>query len=280
MTLTPMKPEEVVNLDAWPIADAGDPRRAALVRRLRQDLDTKQYCVLPQFITESAIARTIADVHSVFEQGYRNHSYRNCYLYKKGDRGKPAEDPSNIFFDASYRMIAHDVLSESIPIKTMYFWPKMIGFIEEVVGTKPLYPSADPFQPVNVVCYEAGDSSAWHFDSTSPFTMTLMLQSAQSGGEFEIVPNTRKQDDPMPEEVAKVLRGDRSRLKVVPREPGALVIFRGCNSLHRVSEIAGERLRLMSVFVYEDRPGVIGDPGVNETVYGPRTRQATGSRPA
>lgn len=272
MTQQPLKPEEVVNLDAWPIADAGDPRRAELVRQLRHDLDTLQYCVLPRFMTEAALTRTIADVHSVFERGYRNRSHRTCYLYKQGDPSKPEDHPSNIFFDASYRMIAHDILPDTIPIKAMYFWPEMIRFVEDVVGAEKLYPSDDPYQPVNVVCYEAGDSSAWHFDSSSPFTMTLMLQSAESGGEFEIVPNTRTQDDPMPEEVSKVLKGDRSRLKTVPREPGALVIFRGCNSLHRVTEVVGDRLRLMSVFVYEDHPGVTGDPGVNETVYGPRTR--------
>lgn len=274
MTLEPMKPEEVVNLEAWPIDNADDPRYAALVERLRHDLDDKQYCVLPHFITEAALRRTIADVEAVFEQGYRNRSHRTCYLYKQGDPSKPADHPSNIFFDASYRMIAHDILAENIPIKTLYFWPQMIRFVEDVVGAEALYPSDDPLQPVNVVCYEAGDSSAWHFDSSSPFTMTLMLQSARSGGEFEIVPNTRSQDDPMPDEVAKVLKGDRSRLKMVPREPGALVIFRGCNSLHRVTEVVGDRLRLMSVFVYEDHPGVIGDPGVNETVYGRRGREA------
>lgn len=270
--MLPMKPEEVVNLKDWPIADAGDPRRAELVRKLRHDLDTLQYCVLPSFMTEAALQRTIADVQEVFERGYRNRSHRTCYLYKKGDPTKPDDHPSNIFFDASYRMIAHDVLPATIPIKSLYFWPKMVRFVEDVVGAEALFPSDDPYQPVNVVCYEAGDCSAWHFDSTSPFTMTLMLQAAMSGGEFEIVPNTRTQDDPMPDEVSKVLKGDRSRLKTVPREPGALVIFRGSNSLHRVTEVAGNRLRIMSVFVYEDHPGVIGDPGVNETVYGPRTR--------
>lgn len=102
--------------------------------------------------------------------------------------------------------------------------------------------------------------------------MTLMLQSARAGGEFEISPNTRTSDDPKIEDVVRVLSGDRSSVRVVPREPGALVIFRGCDSLHRVTPVVGDRQRMMSVFVYEDRPGVIGDPGVNETVYGPRTR--------
>jgi hypothetical protein len=268
MSQAALRPEEIVNLAAWPIADTADPRRAALVGRLRHDLDTLQYCVLPDFITRAALEQTVADVKSVFERGYRNRSHRTCYLYKKGDPSKPADDPANIFFDASYRMIANDVLPDGIPIKTLYRWPAMIRFVEDVVSAARLFPSDDPLQPVNVVCYDAGDCSAWHFDSTSPFTMTLMLQAAESGGEFEIVPNTRSQDDPMTAEVTKVLKGDRSRLKTVPREPGALVIFRGCNSLHRVTEVAGQRQRLMSVFVYEDHPGVIGDPGVNETVYG------------
>ncbi len=268
MTTQTLRPEEIVNLKAWPIADPADPRRAALIAKLRQDLDTLQYCVLPDFITQAALEQTLTEVRDVFDRGFRNRSRRTCYLYKKGDPTQPADHPSNIFFDASYRMIANDVLPAAIPIKTLYHWPAMIRFVEEVVSAAALYPTDDQLQAVNVVCYEAGDCSAWHFDSTSPFTMTLMLQAAESGGEFEIVPNTRSQDDPMPTEVAKVLKGDRSRLKIVPREPGALVIFRGCNSLHRVTEVAGERLRLMSVFVYEDHPGVIGDPGVNETVYG------------
>ena len=57
----------------------------------------------------------------------------------------------------------------------------------------------------------------------------------------------------------------------VPREPGALVIFRGCTSVHRVTEVRGETERLMAVMVYEDRPGITGDAEVNRTVYGART---------
>ena len=56
----------------------------------------------------------------------------------------------------------------------------------------------------------------------------------------------------------------------VPREPGALVIFRGCTSVHRVTEVEGETDRLMAVMVYENELGVTGDPEVNRTVYGPR----------
>ena len=143
--------------------------------------------------------------------------------------------------------------------------------IADIVGAAALYPNADPFQPVNVLCYGEGDCSAWHFDSTNAFTVTLMLQAVEAGGDFEIAPNTRSETDPSIEALREVLSGGRARVVTVPREPGALVIFRGCNSVHRVTPVRGSTQRLMTVLVYETEPGVIGDPEVNETVYGPRT---------
>ena len=147
----------------------------------------------------------------------------------------------------------------------------MINFISGVVGVPKLYPNEDPLQPTNILAYGPGDNSAWHFDSTNAFTMTLMLQAADRGGDFEIVPNTRSDTDQQYGAVAKVVHGDRSNVETVPREAGALVIFRGCNSLHRVTTVEGEKDRLMSVFVYENEPGIIGDPEVNKTVYGTST---------
>ena len=68
--------------------------------------------------------------------------------------------------------------------------------------------------------------------------------------------------------LSRVLLGDRSKVVSLERREGALVIFRGCHSAHRVTPVAGTRLRQMCVMVYELEPGVIGDPVVNETVYG------------
>ena len=65
-----------------------------------------------------------------------------------------------------------------------------------------------------------------------------------------------------------VVEHRRERIETVSRDAGELTIFRGCNSLHRVSPVVGERLRMMAVFVYEDKPGIKGDPEVNLTVYG------------
>ena len=84
-------------------------------------------------------------------------------------------------------------------------------------------------------------------------------------------PGTRGADDQNYSRVAQLLGGGlQDSIVSVAREPGALCIFKGSNSLHRVSPVIGDTLRIMGVFVYEFGPGVVGDDKVNATIYGPR----------
>ncbi|WP_157706374.1 HalD/BesD family halogenase [Roseovarius faecimaris] len=264
-----MQPEDIINLDAYPIADRNAPERKALIQRLRAELADKQYVSLPDFIRPEARAQAVADAMEALPRAHPNCADRSCYLHRQGDASLPPDHPRNIMLKSSTRMLAYDRFSDESPVKTLYHWAPVREMVTEVVGAQALYDSADPCQPVNLLCYEPGDQSAWHFDSDNAFTMTLMLQAADRGGEFEMVPNTRSDDDQNYDYVAQVVTGARPQDTVaVAREVGSLCIFRGCNSVHRVSPVEGETTRIMAVFVYEDAPGVVGDPKVNETIYG------------
>lgn len=269
--MTAMPPEEIVNLARYPIAASESPACRQLVRTLKDELDARQYCALPEFVRDTALTAMIAEVEGLRGLAFRNKSRRNCYLQRREDPALPKDHPRNLLFESSSWMIAADRFAATSPLKQLYGWPPFQRMVAGVVGESRLYPSADPLQPVNVVFYGRGDRSTWHFDSTNAFTMTLMLQAAEQGGDFEIAPNTRRSpDDPEVSGLRAVLLGERARVVPVPREPGALVIFRGCNSVHRVTAVQGRRDRMMAVFVYETEPGVVGDPEVNETVYGRR----------
>ncbi|MEQ8931876.1 MAG: 2OG-Fe(II) oxygenase [Silicimonas sp.] len=263
-----MSPEDVINLDLYPIVDR-TPERAALVARLKRELDENQYVSLPDFIRPIARERAAADATAALPNAHHNSSRRNCYLQRQGDPSLPEDHPRNFMMEASTRMLAYDQFSADCPVKTLYHWEPMRQFVAEIVGTEKLYDNEDPCQPVNLLCYQTGDRSAWHFDSVNAFTMTLMLQASETGGDFEMVPNTRRDDDQNYGYVQRVLEGKCPEDTVsVARSAGALCIFRGCNSLHRVSPVEGESMRIMGVFVYEREPGVVGDPEVNITVYG------------
>ncbi len=266
ITETPLPP---IDFARYPLDRGDSPALETLVADCRAQLDRRQYCSLPGFVDAHAIDEIVADTLPLLEHANRADSWRNCYLQRQRNDAFSTDHPRNIFNHASYRMLAADLFPSESPLQRLYYWPAFQRLVAAIVGVPRLYPSEDPLQPVNVICYGDGDESAWHYDSNNAFTMTLMLQAARQGGRFEIAPNTRNGEDD--EDIAymqAVLGGDRKRVENVSREPGELTIFRGCNSLHRVSPVAGERLRLMAVFVYEEQPGVAGDPEVNLTVYG------------
>ncbi|MDH3666233.1 MAG: 2OG-Fe(II) oxygenase [Paracoccaceae bacterium] len=240
-----------------------------IIAEARAQLDRDQYCSLPGFLTPEAVTEAAAEATGLMGQANPAESLRNCYLQRQGDPSMPADHPRNVLQPARYRMIAADLLPQTSHLKRLYFWEPFQHMVAAIVGAPKLYPNDDPLQPVNVICYGPGDQSAWHYDSTNAFTMTLMLQGAEAGGAFELAPNTRESPDG--EDIpymTEVLTGASDRVRTVSRAAGELTIFRGCNSLHRVSPVAGSRTRLMAVFVYEERPGVTGDPEVNQTVYG------------
>ena len=269
-----LTPQEVINLDAYPIEDTGSVDFERLTARLRRDLDARQYVVLPDFIRPAARARAVRQIEEVLHLANHNCSDRNCYLHRKPDPSRPEDHPRNVFLSASTWMLAADLLPADSPLKALYYWDNMKAMVARIVGVDRLYDNADPLQPVNALCYKNGDRSAWHFDSVNAFTMTLMLQAPEEGGRFEMIANIRSDEDQNYQRVGRAVLGDRDGVIEVGREEGALCIFRGCNSLHRVSPVEGDRMRIMGVFVYEDEAGVIGDPGVNETVYGRRTATA------
>ncbi len=270
----PAAPHEVINLETYPIADAKAPAFADLVSGLRGELDKQQYVVLPGFIQPAARKRAIAQIEGVLDQAHHISSDRNCYLQRSPDPSLPDDHPRNLFLPTSSRMLAADLLPPESPLRALYFWDNVRQLVAGIVGVDELYENEDLLQPVNALCYRDGDQSAWHFDSFNAFTMTLMLQAPEQGGRFQMVPDIRSDADPGHERIAGIMRGGREGVIEIGREEGALCIFRGSNSLHRVSPVRGDRLRIMGVFVYEDVPGVVGDPEVNETVYGRRTALA------
>lgn len=266
--------ENMLNLERYPLANKSDPQRLALVKQCKADLRDQLYCVIPDFVLSQTLKTMSDEAISLQSATNHNNSLRNCYLHRQIDKSLPADHPRNLQDRSSVRMIAYDQVSNDSPLKVFYHSDLVRELVAEIVDEGELFDNEDTYQPANYVCYRDQDESSWHFDSDNSFTMTLMIQPADSGGEFEMSPNTRSLPNENYEHVSDVLTGRRDDTVIsVGREAGALCIFKGSNSLHRVTPVNGDRLRIMGVFVYEFSPGVIGDHEVNETIYGERVSQ-------
>jgi hypothetical protein len=138
----------------------------------------------------------------------------------------------------------------------IYEWAPFIHFLSTVMDKTALYPMRDALARVNVMAYRDDETLNWHFDR-SEFTTTLLLQAPEQGGDFVYRSNLRTETDPNYDGVAKLLRGDDKEVKTLKLTAGTLNVFRGKNTAHKVSTVKGKRERMIAVFSYFDRPGVV-----------------------
>lgn len=104
--------------------------------------------------------------------------------------------------------------------------------------------------------YREDETLNWHFDRAE-FTTTLLLQEPQAGGEFEYRSDLRADDDPNYDGVARLLEGRDANVKSLGLKAGNLNVFRGKNTAHRVTSVRGNRERMIAVFSYYEKSGVV-----------------------
>ncbi len=135
------------------------------------------------------------------------------------------------------------------------------------MGKPVLYRMDDPMARVNVQASRDGEALNWHFDR-SEFTTTILLQAPEAGGELEYRRDLRSAEDPNFDGVAAVLRGEDPEVKRVALTPGALNVFRGVNTLHRVVPVRGPVERIVAIFAFFDRPHVTMTAKEQQGFYG------------
>jgi hypothetical protein len=96
-----------------------------------------------------------------------------------------------------------------------------------------------------------------------------MIQNPESGGEIEYVKDVRDADNgEMNYELSgKILDGDVPT-KTLAMDADALVLFRGRNSMHRVTPVKGDRTRMLAVLAYNTKPGISLSESARMSFYG------------
>ncbi|TIT47393.1 MAG: 2OG-Fe(II) oxygenase, partial [Mesorhizobium sp.] len=155
--------------------------------------------------------------------------------------------------------ISHTVCADQIPgsmVMAIYEYEPLVRFLAATMGKARLHVMQDPLARANVMAYRAGEALNWHFDR-SEFTTTLLLQQAERGGDLEYRTDLRSDEDPNYDGVARLLEGRDPEARVLRMKPGTLNVFRGKNTAHRVTTVEGDRERMIAVFSYYEKPGVM-----------------------
>ena len=243
-----------LDLERYPLNRPGSSSTNALITSGRSELRTQGVFLLPGFLRASALKKCVDELAPIIEQGSFLHNREHNIYFDDEYSGIPAEHPALTRMQTVSQTVCADQIPQSM-LATLYAWPPLIDFIASVVGKAHLYPMDDPLASLNIKSFRKGDVTNWHFDRAE-FTITLLLQKSESGGEFQIRRNLRSESEPNHDGVAKLLQGQDENVRTFDIEPGTLTIFRGKNTAHRVSPVMGNRLRIVAVLSYFDAPGV------------------------
>ncbi|CAB4763252.1 MAG: hypothetical protein F2712_04340 [Actinobacteria bacterium] len=256
---------EYVDLIKYPIHEVG-PARKALIDESNLAIKDDGCVVLKGFIKQERISELVAECDRVESQGHRNFTRTNPYFLSDRE-DLPLTHPLRRFYDRSNAFVPADNFGSESILRAIFDWPAFSPFVKEVLGEENFFPYADPLADVTVNLAEEGGGFPWHFD-TNNYTVTLAIQNAERGGDFEYSPMVRSLTEENYEIVEKVLDGDKNLIRTLKLEPGDLQIFKGRYSLHRVAPLAGLRKRYVAIFSYVAEPGMVSSPQRAKELYG------------
>ncbi|MEI8179488.1 2OG-Fe(II) oxygenase [Aestuariivirga sp.] len=246
---------EILDLDGYPLDRPGSPEWHKLVSRCRADLASGGMFNLVDLMKPAAIARAMDEIRPVMESLSFVHKRSHNVYFKKEVPGLAADHPALRLVDTMSHTVCGDQISQGV-LAWIYEYPQFAVFLAACMEKETLYTMRDPLARLNVMSYREGEALNWHFDR-SEFTTTLLLQKPEAGGEFEYRSNMRSDSDPNYDGIARLLEGKDKDLKVMSVNPGTLNVFKGKNTLHRVTPVKGQKDRYVAVFSYYERPGVV-----------------------
>ena len=253
--------DDVIDPSACPLGDD------AFIAGCREQLDRDSVVTIPGFLREAARQALVAEAEAESPNAFFTSSTHNVYLTPP----RPELGADHVFnrqISSSKGCITTDQVPAASGLHAIYQAPAFRSFLARVVGEAELYEYADPLSSINVHYAAAGQELGWHFDNSS-FAVTLLLQAPEDGGAFQYARDLRDADagELNFSGVEDVLDG-RVPPEPLDVSPGTLVLFRGRNSMHRVTPTIGDRTRILVVLAYNTEPGVALSEAARMTFYG------------
>jgi hypothetical protein len=248
-------PPDLIDLARYPISDLDAAAGNVLVQRCRDQLHSTSACVLEGFLRAEAATAALAELTPQLDAAYYCEKQHNPYL-DEPDPSLAQDHPRNRLQVSDLGALADDQIPEGTVLRSLYTWTGLRAFLAAVLDVPRLYPYADPLGSLNLNVFQPGQQLGWHFDNAA-WSVTLMLQPAESGGVYEYVPDIRTPAGEHYDRVARVLDGKAPHIHQLAMDVGALVLFRGRYTIHRVTRIEGRKPRLVAVLSYDTEPDVM-----------------------
>lgn len=256
-----MRIDEIVNTEIHQLAIA------EWRQEKRATLREQGAVAMTGFLRPGALKRIQQEAEQGFTSAYFNPQTHNIYLTSP-DPALPADHIRNREVSSSKGCICDDVIAPASPLKQLYHDPLFKAALCDILEEDALYPYADNLSSVNIHYARHGEELGWHFDNSS-FAVTLMIQPASKGGAFEYVRDVRNADTgDMGFQACNDILAGTTLPETLNMQAGDLLLFRGRNSLHRVTPVEDDSMRQLAVLAYNNTAGVSLSEHAMKTFYG------------
>jgi hypothetical protein len=245
--------DSLIDLDRYPLRDTYS--RARLMTEARRQLANESCVVLPGLLAPGVAQAMAAEALATLPRSYRRDRQYAAYVKPSGGEFPP-DHPSRRLFWNRQHIVPTDLLPAKGLIRSLYGSDELTGLVGDILEEPELFRVADPLMSCNVTLLSEGDEHGWHFDGND-FVVSLLLQAPERGGAFEFAPYIREEGNENYEAVAAAMDGRPGLLRQKTVAPGTLMVFCGRRALHRVSPVEGRIPRIIALFSYDRRPGMV-----------------------
>ena len=223
--------------------------------------------ILNDFLTQNCLNELIFEALNLEKHAFycsQNHTI----LLDKYNMSKDNDDPLNIEVKSNKGCVPHDLLGKNSKLNIIYNSPIFKNFLKKVLSLKKLYSYADSLSSINYNYYQNKQQLGWHFDNAS-FAITLMIQSAEKGGEFEYVNKGRDHEKNFIDKpyIKKIINNSIKANKI-NTDAGTLILFYGRNYLHRVTPVKSYKPRILVTLNYNEEEGTKLSENARLTFFG------------
>ena len=253
--------EEIINTEKHPI------NNEQYILNCNNKIKKNSILVLKNFLNKKCLDELIDEALKLEKKAFycsQNHTI----LLNKPNNLNDSKDPLNFEVVSDKGCVPHDLLNENSKLNILYNSSLFKQFLKGVLNLNELYPYKDNLSSINYNYYQRFQQLGWHFDNAS-FAITLMIQSSESGGEFEYVNKGRDFNKGFIDKsfIKKILEK-----KIFPEkidvDAGTLILFYGRNYLHRVTPVKSKKPRILVTLNYNEEEGIMLSENARLTFFG------------
>lgn len=250
-----------LNLDRYPLDQPDSTQYKEVVAECRAALANDGMFNLAELLPAEACNRCVGTLRQGLATDAFTHQREHNAFFTDSIDDLPQSHRANTRLLTTNHTLCLDQLGGTL-LPGIYNYRPFINFLSDALELPELFPMADPLAGLNVMAYDEGEALNWHFDR-SEFTTTLLLQAPDAGGEFEYRRGLKSIDASSGqsrvdyEGLGQLLADNDASRQTLSLKPGTLNVFRGSDTVHRVTPVSGDTARIIAVFSYFDKPGVV-----------------------